>query len=162
MYEKMLYEMDSIVVNDIRITSSADKNIYTRRSIMKNKFVLIGMAIAVLATSCISFQASGLQMGLDDNSDKVETLGDFTDHIWVNKFLGTSGGTTLFNLSSTATDYAIRTAIEKQIKRKNGTAAINVRIRYGSNPITYFLNWLTFTVWAPSSITITGTIIREI
>ena len=131
---------------------------------MKSKhFLFIGMVITlcVVINSCVSFQASGLQMGLDQSTSKYEVMGDFTDRVWVNKFLGASGGTTLFNLSSQATDPAVRNTIEKNIKKLKGDAAINIRIRYGNGPLTYFLNMINGTLWAPSTITVSGTVVKN-
>jgi hypothetical protein len=131
---------------------------------MKNKhFLFIGMVITlcVVINSCVSFQASGLQMGLDQSTSKYDVLGDFSERVWVNKFLGASGGTTLFNLSSQATDPAVRNTIEKNIRKLQGDAAINVRIRYGNGPLTYILNVITGTLWAPSTITVSGTVVKN-
>jgi hypothetical protein len=135
-----------------------------KRIVMKKmSFVFLGAmaALTMVVSSCVSFQASGLQMGLDQSSSNYETLGDFSDRVWVNKFLGTSGGTTFLNLSSEATDPAVRNTIEKHIKRLGGDAAINIRIRYGSGPLTYILNSLTLGIWSPSTITVTGTVVKD-
>jgi hypothetical protein len=75
--------------------------------------------------------------------------------------LGQSGGTNLFNISSNATSGPIRDAIEKEIRKKEGTAAINISVKYGSNPLQWFLNGLTFNIWAPSTVTISGTVIKQ-
>jgi hypothetical protein len=91
----------------------------------------------------------------------TEILGDFTTRVYINKFLGTSGGTNFLNLSSHATDGPIRNAIDAQIREKGGTAAINISIRYGSNPLQWFLNNITGTIWAPSTVVISGTIIKQ-
>jgi hypothetical protein len=88
-------------------------------------------------------------------------LGDFSTRVNINKFLGTSGGTNVFNLSANATSGPIRDAIDAEIRKKGGTAAINVSIKYGSNPFQWFLNYLTLNIWAPSTATITGTVIRQ-
>jgi hypothetical protein len=131
---------------------------------MKNKqFLFIGMGITLylIISSCVSFQASGLQMGLDQSTSKYEVLGDFHDRVWVNKFIGTSGGTTFLNLSSQATDPAVRNTIEKHIRKMGGDAAINIRIRYGNGPLTYILNVITGTLWAPSTVTVEGTVVKS-
>ena len=90
-----------------------------------------------------------------------EVLGEFSTKVYVNKFLGQSGGTNLLNLSSNATTGPIRDAIEKEIQKKGGTAAIYVSIKYGSNPLQWFANYFTFNIWAPATVTISGTIIRQ-
>jgi hypothetical protein len=128
---------------------------------MRNKWLLIILIVCVgiCFIACTTFQANGIQMGLSTNG--TENLGNFTTKVYINKFLGTSGGTNLFNLSSNATSGPIRDAIEKEIQKKGGTAAINISIKYGSNPLQWFLNNLTGSIWAPSTVTITGTIIKQ-
>jgi hypothetical protein len=128
----------------------------------KRPILVVGTVIAVMmVSSCISFQASGLQMGLNQSTSDYTVVGDFNERVWVNKFIGTSGGTTLLNLSSEATDPAVRNTIEKHIRRLGGDAAINIRIRYGNGPLTYILNCITGTVWAPSTITVSGTVVSK-
>jgi hypothetical protein len=127
---------------------------------MKNKLFLIVLAvIGICFTACVSFKSSGLQMGMSTSG--TENLGNFTTTVFVNKFLGTSAGTNLFNLSSDATDGKVRIAIEKEIQKKGGTAAINISIKYWAGPFQAILNGLTGTLWAPGTLTITGTVIRQ-
>jgi len=128
---------------------------------MRNKTFLIVLAVCVFIVfiGCTTFQSSGMQMGF--STEGTENLGNFTKKVYINKFLGTSGGTNLFNLSSDATNGPIRDAIEKEIQKKGGTAAINISIKYGSNPIQWWLNGLTGNIWAPSTVTISGTVIKQ-
>jgi hypothetical protein len=115
------------------------------------------MCFGIIA--CTTFQASGIQIGMSISG--AEILGNFTTKVYINKFLGQSGGTNILNLSSNATNGPIRDAIDKEIQKKGGTAAINISIKYGSNPIQWFLNYLTFNLWAPATVTIKGTIIKQ-
>jgi hypothetical protein len=128
---------------------------------MKNKLFLVVLAVCVCIAfvGCTTFQANGIQMGFSTNG--TEILGDFSTKVYINKFLGQSGGTNLFNLSSNATSGPIRDAIDREIRKKEGTAAINISVKYGSNPIQWFLNGLTFNIWAPSTVTISGTVIKQ-
>jgi hypothetical protein len=128
---------------------------------MKNKLFLIVLAVCVgmFLVACTTFQASGIQMGISISG--YENLGNFSTKVYVSKFLGQSGGTNLLNLSSNATTGPIRDVIDKEIQKKGGTAAINISIKYGSNPIQWFLNYLTLNIWAPATVTISGTIIRQ-
>jgi hypothetical protein len=128
---------------------------------MKNKvfFLVFAVFIGICFVACTTFQASGIQMGMSTSG--TETLGNFTTKAYVNKFLGQSGGTNFLNLSSDATTGPIRDAIEKEIQKKGGTAAINISIKYGSNPIQWILNYITFNIWAPSTVTISGIVIRQ-
>jgi hypothetical protein len=135
---------------------------------MKNKRLWLVMLAVVLAfgfglTGCITFQASQLQVGLYINGQKYEKVGDFSEKEWTNKFLGWApGGGTLFNLSSTATDRQVREAVEKNIKKLGGDAAIDVRIRYGSNPLHWILSTITMGIWMPGTVTVTGTVIKAV
>ena len=128
---------------------------------MKNKLFLIVLAVFVSIgfIACTTFQASGMQVGLSISGNEV--LGNFTTRVYVNKFLGQSGGTNFLNISSNATSGPIRDAIDREIAKQGGTAAINVSIRYGSNPLQWFANYITFNLWAPATVTISGTVIRQ-
>jgi hypothetical protein len=127
---------------------------------MKSKFlILLAVCLSIGFVGCTTFVSNGMQMGFATN--ETENLGDFQTKVYVNKFLGASGGANLFNLSSNATSGPIRDAIEKEIKKKGGTAAINISIKYGSNPLQWFLNYLTGNIWAPSTVTISGTVIKQ-
>jgi len=128
---------------------------------MKSKLFLFFLliCIGVFSAACTTFQSSGFQVGMSTSG--TENLGDFSTKVYINKFLGQSGGTNLFNLSANATSGPIRSAIEKEIQKKNGTAAINISIVYGSNPIQWILNNITGGIWAPATVTIKGTVIRQ-
>jgi hypothetical protein len=67
---------------------------------------------------------------------------------------------TLFNVSSSASDDAVRTAVEKEIQKQGGIVAIDIKIKYRSNHLTYFLDCITAGIWAPSTATISRTSIR--
>jgi hypothetical protein len=128
---------------------------------MKNKLFLIVLAVSIGISfvACTTFQASGLQVGMSTNG--TENLGNFSTKVYINKFFGQSGGTNFLNLSANATSGPIRDAIDKEIQKKGGTAAINVSIKYSSDPIQWILNYITFNIWAPSTVTVSGTIIRQ-
>ena len=135
---------------------------------MANKRFWLGMLVMVLAlgfglAGCTTFKASGLQMGLYINGQKYEKLGNFSEKEWTNKFLGWGGqGGTLFNLSSGAADPRVRDAIEKNIKKLGGDAAIDVQIKYGSNPVQWILSWITINIWVPGTVTVTGTVVKAV
>jgi len=128
---------------------------------MKNKLFLLVPAVSVLFFygACTTFQASGFQVGMSTSG--IEVLGDFSTKVYINKFLGQSGGTNFLNLSANATSGPIRDAIDREITKKGGTAAINVSVKFGSNPLQWFLNYLTINIWAPATATITGTVIKQ-
>ncbi|MDR0551088.1 MAG: hypothetical protein LBG72_03615 [Spirochaetaceae bacterium] len=131
------------------------------------KFWLVVLAgtlvLGFSLTGCTTFQASGLQMGLVINGQKYQKVRDFSQKEWTNKFLGWgSSGGTLFNLSSDATDPQVREAVEKNIKKYDGDAAIDVKIKYGSNPIQWILSFITAGIWVPGTVTVTGTIVKAV
>jgi len=135
---------------------------------MANKRFWLGMLAGLLVlgfglAGCTTFQASGLQMGLYINGQKYEKLGNFSEKEWTNKFLGwgVQGGT-LFNLSSGAADPKVREAIEKNIKKLGGDAAIDVKIKYGSNPVQWIFSWITVNIWVPGTVTVTGTVVKAV
>ncbi|MDR1215649.1 MAG: hypothetical protein LBK25_03100 [Treponema sp.] len=135
---------------------------------MAKKYLKLGILACLLVlgfglAGCTSFQASGLQMGLVINGQKYEKVGDFSEKEWTNKFLGWGfNGGTLFNLSSNATEPEVRDAVEKNIRKFGGDGAIDVRIKYGSNPLQWILTGLTMGIWMPGTVTVNGTIVKAI
>jgi hypothetical protein len=129
---------------------------------MANKKRFLRMLVAaltvVMAASCTTFQVSGLevrQMAADGSH-----MGDFNIKVGVHKFLGNSGGVNLFNISSDATDPAIIQAIRTEIQNRGGTAARNVKIEYKATVLNLLLNWVTFSLYAPVTAYVTGSIIK--
>jgi len=135
---------------------------------MANKKILWGMLVMVLVfstvlTGCTTFQASGLQMGLVINGQKYEKVGDFSVKKWTNKFLGWgANGGTLFNLSSEATDPQVRKAVEENVKKLGGDGAIDIKIKYGSNPLHWIFITITGGIWVPGTVTVTGTVVKAV
>jgi len=135
---------------------------------MAKKKNLLGILVMVLVLStvligCTTFVASGLQMGLVINGQKYEKVGDFSEKEWTNKFLGWGvNGGTLFNLTSNATDPQVRDAVEKNIKKLGGDGAIDVKIKYGSNPLQWILTAITGGIWVPGTVTVTGTVVKAV
>jgi hypothetical protein len=135
---------------------------------MANKRNVWGMLAVALAlgfglVGCTTFQASGLQMGLVINGQKYEKVHDFSQKEWTNKFLGWGiNGGTLFNLSSDATDQQVREAVEKNVKKYGGDGAIDVEVKYGSNPIQWILTAITWAIWMPGTVTVTGTVVKAV
>lgn len=135
---------------------------------MVNKKFCLGILAIVLVfgmavVGCTTFQASGLQMGLVINGQKYEKIGDFSEREWTNKFLGWGGkGGTLFNLSQNSTDPKVREAIEKNIKKLGGDGAIDVRIKYGTNPLQWIVSTITLNIWYPCTVVVSGTVVKAV
>jgi hypothetical protein len=122
-----------------------------------------GSVFLLLFASCTTFQVNDLQMGLVINGQKYEKLGEFSEKEWTNKFLGWGvNGGTLFNLSSNATDPKVREAVQKNVKKLGGDGAIDVKIKYGSNPVQWILTGITGGIWMPGTVTVTGTVVKAV
>jgi hypothetical protein len=124
--------------------------------ILKLMGVLV-VGIAILA-SCTTFKASGLSYDL--KAPKTTSLGDFKVEVWVNEFLGSSGGANLFNITADATEGPVKDAIQKEIKDRNGDAAINVTIEHQASFVDILLNVVTSSIYAPGMVIVTGTIVK--
>jgi hypothetical protein len=123
---------------------------------LKLMAVLIA-GIAILA-SCTTFKASDLSYSL--KAPKTTILGDFKTEVWINEFLGSSGGANLFNLTADASEGPVKDAIQKEIRDRNGDAAINVTIEHQASFVDILLNAITASIYAPGMVVITGTIVK--
>ena len=121
-------------------------------------FVFFVMCITFVVVSCRSFQISGMEISEQPTAGNV--IGDFDITVGINKFLGSSGGTNLFNVSSEITDPRIVDAVKLQILNMGGSRAINVKVEHRASFLNLLLNGLTFNIWAPSYARVTGTVIR--
>jgi len=122
------------------------------------KTLLLGVIALFLAASCTSFQLSGIQVA--DQAPAYESLGQFSISVSVNEFLGSSGGANHANVTSDAMDAPIYEAIQREIKKLSGDAAINVTIVYKATFVDMLLNGLTGSLYAPAHAEITGTIVK--
>jgi len=133
---------------------------------MKNKLLLMRftmvLAVLVLINSCSTFTMRGYQYQLNTTSENIQVIGDYKIKVSVTKFLGQSGVSTFANISSEEPDYVIKRAIQKEIAKRGGTGAVNIKIKYGSNPLHWILNAITFNIVAPAKATVTFTVIKEI
>jgi len=120
-------------------------------------FLIVGWAFLLLA-SCMTFKASNLAVSAPDA--KYTVLGNFTTTVWVNEFLGSPGGAKLFNLSADSTDPLVTEAIQKEIKAKGGTAAVNITIVHKASFLDVLLGLFTGDIYAPSVVEISGTVVK--
>lgn len=119
---------------------------------------LLSIALVISLTSCTTFKASGLSVILSD--DPYDVIGYMDETIHINKFLGTSGGATFANITEDATDSRINSAVSEQLSKYGGDAIIDMNIKYRASLLDSLGNYITFTLWAPSTAHITGTIIK--
>lgn len=118
---------------------------------------VVAVAVALLA-SCTTFKASGLSYS--DKAPKLTVIGDFRTELWVNEFLGSPAGANLFNLTADATEGPLKDAIQKAIREKNGDAAINVTIEHQASFVDILLGALTWSIYAPGTVIVSGTIVK--
>ena len=127
---------------------------------MKKAFlVILVLGIAFAAISCRTFQVSGLEASMQGNSGNV--VGTFDTKVWVHKFLGTSGGRNLFNITSAATDAVVIDAVRREIMNYGGDRAVNVKIEYKASFVDMLANGITGSLWAPATVRITGTVVKN-
>jgi predicted small secreted protein len=120
-------------------------------------FVLLAI-VAVALSSCTTFQLSGAQVAKE--SPAYEKVGEFDTTVKVVEWLGASGGSNLFNVTADAMDSAIYDAIQSEIGKYSGDAAVNVDIRYEATFIDILLNQLTGTIYAPATAYISGDVVK--
>ncbi len=117
------------------------------------------LAIAAMAlTSCTTFQLSGAQVTKEIPS--YSSVGEFDITVKVNEFLGGSGGANILNVSSDAMDTVIYDAIQREIQKYTGDAAVNVKIRYEASVIDIILNSITWGLYAPATAHVSGVVIK--
>jgi hypothetical protein len=119
---------------------------------------LLIAAVAVVALGCTTFKASGLAYVPADQ--KFAVVGDFRAEVWVNEFLGSAGGSNIFNITADATEGPVKNAIEAAIKAKGGTGAVNITIVHQASFLNLILNGITGSIWAPSMVIITGIVVK--
>lgn len=124
----------------------------------KIALLLLSLTLVLSLTSCTTFKASGLSATLSYES--YDVVGYMDETINVNKFLGTSGGSTLANISEDATEDPINFAIQQKILQYHGDAIVNMEVSYGSSFFDILGNYLTFTIWAPSKVHVKGIIVK--
>ncbi|HTP58862.1 MAG TPA: hypothetical protein VMM82_08090 [Spirochaetia bacterium] len=118
----------------------------------------LGAALIIFLTGCTTFKLSGAQVTAQLPS--YTTVGTFDINVWVNKFLGSSGGATLFNITADATDAPIYDAIQREIHKYSADAAVNITIEYQASFVDILLNGLTAGIYAPGEAHVTGTIVK--
>ena len=113
------------------------------------------VGVLVLGTSaCMSFQFSGAQVTTQNPA--YTSVGEFDIVVKVNEFLGTSAGSNLFNVTADKMDPAIRDAIQQEIARRGGDAAVDLTIQYKASFWNLLFNGMTASIWAPAQAHVTA------
>ncbi|MDA3851050.1 MAG: hypothetical protein PF447_07225 [Spirochaetaceae bacterium] len=125
---------------------------------LKSMITLLVIAMVLLVSSCTTFKVSGLQ--INSEMPSYNNVGDFDITVKVTEFLGAPGGANLANISSDNMDTEIYDAIQREIQKMSGDAAVNVEIEYVATLGNYVANAVTFSIFAPAKAHITGTIVK--
>lgn len=127
---------------------------------MKKSIILITLVFAVIFVlgSCTTFKAEGLSVIHAQENQQV--IGHFSKTVTIHKFLGTSGGANLLNLTSDATVDTVSEVVWNEISKQNGNGAINVKVEYSAGFLHLLANSFTWNLWAPARVKVSGDVIR--
>ncbi len=114
--------------------------------------------VALFAASCTTFKFEGAQVTREIPS--YNTVGTFDITVKVHEFLGSSGGANILNVTSDAMNTKIYDAIQREIQKFTGDAAVNVSIEYQAGLIDLLLNGFTWGVYAPATARVKGSIVK--
>lgn len=123
---------------------------------MKKFLSVVVCVLALVFASCTTFRATGLSYGNFDG----QIVGHFDKKVVVWKYLGESGGATLFDLGQEEIDDAVNDAIRAELMRLNADAAIDVTIEEEASFFNMIINSITSGVLAPTTIRVSGTAIN--
>jgi hypothetical protein len=126
---------------------------------MKKALIFVSaLVLLTLVGGCTTFKASGLEF--HGTPSQGDFLGGFDIKVTSHRFLGFSAGPTLFNISQDSTDPKVTEAIRKEISSRGGTAAINIQIEQQASALQVILNAITWSIYAPVTLHITGSVIK--
>jgi hypothetical protein len=124
----------------------------------KSAYLLLGILLIASVASCTTFKLSGIQITREIPS--YQPVGEFEITIPVTELLGSSGGANIANVSATAMDEKIYDAIQREIQKFTGDAAVNVTVEYQVTLMNAVLNGLTASILAPATAKVTGVIVK--
>ena len=121
---------------------------------------LLGLVVLVLivSVSCTTAKFSGLTFSKEVQSYNV--VGEFETEVSVTEFLGVSGGANLLNITADAMDDKVFDAIQREIQKFSGDAAVNITIEQKNSLVDMVLNSVTGTLFAPTHGKISGTVVK--
>ena len=122
------------------------------------RFLLLALIVGLMAMGCTTFKASGL--AVLPASETHTSLGEFHTTASVTQWLGSAGGLKLANVTADATEGPVAEAIQAAIKEKGGTGAVNITIINQPTLINLLLNYITGSIYSPTTIVISGTVIK--
>jgi hypothetical protein len=126
---------------------------------MRKIHVLLAVSfVALLMASCTTFKTSGI--ATLPKGQTYTSLGTFHTTVWVSQFLGSSGGSKLFNITADTTEGPVFDAIQREVEKLGGSAAVNITIENKPSWGALLLNGATFGLYAPTVVYISGTVIK--
>ena len=127
--------------------------------ILKNSMYILGCVLLIaIVSSCTTFKLSGIQVTREIQS--YQTVGQFKIDVPVMELLGTSGGANIANVTATAMDTRIYDAIQREIQKYTGDAAVNVTVEYKVTLVNAVINGLSGTILAPAVAEVSGVIVK--
>ena len=124
----------------------------------KIKLLAIITIVLIVMMSCTTATFSGLQMTKD--MDSFVVVKDFETTVTVWEFLGTSGSANLFNITADAMDDPVFDAVQKEIQKLGGDAAVDITLVQEATFGNMIINGLTGSILAPCKVHITGTVVK--
>lgn len=126
---------------------------------MRKIYIAAAVAlVALFAASCTTFKFEGAQITREIPS--YNTVGTFDITVKIHEFLGVSGGANVLNVSADGMNTKIYDAIQREIQKFTGDAAVNVSIEYKAGFIDMLLNGFTWGVYAPATARVKGSIVK--
>ena len=120
--------------------------------------LILLIVLAVVLSSCTTFKLSGAQVTREIPA--YDTVGTFDITVKVNEFLGSPGGANFLNVTADAMDTEIYDAIQREIQKYTGDAAVNVVIEYKAEFIDMLFAGFTGGLYAPATAHISGVIVK--
>ena len=128
------------------------------KMLKKSAYLLVAVLLIVGVASCTTFKLSGIQVTREIPS--YQTVGEFEITVPVMELLGSAGGANLGNITATAMDEKIYDAIQREIQKYTGDAAVNVVVEYQVGLVDIVLNSITGSILAPATAKISGVIVK--
>ncbi len=122
------------------------------------KKILIALVLAIAMMSCTTASFSGLQV--TTNLPSHDIVGNFDVTISIAELLGVPGGPNLLNITASAMDPAVTSAIQSEIIALGGDAAIDVVIVQQATFMDIVLTGITGSIYSPVHYNISGTVIK--
>lgn len=122
------------------------------------KILLLTAVVLMAMASCTTFKVSGLQV--TKVMPNYVSVGEFDITVKVFELVGSSGGANLFNATADAMDSKIYDAIQREIQKYTGDAAVNVTIEYKAEFVDIIINGVTMSILAPATAHVSGVIVK--